>query len=66
MSCGEKDAAVRNAARESLPNRPVSNIFAESTINGTQVSGVLHYICPNNCENGGGAVQGIVQSVVRL
>lgn len=58
MSCGEKDAAVRNAARESLPNRPASNIFAESTTNGTQVSGVLHYICPNNCENGGGAVQG--------
>ncbi len=60
LGCSEKDSDVRAAARESLPERPASDIFSQASTGNQAVatSGVMHYTCPNNCEGGGGDVQG--------
>lgn len=57
LACGEKDAAVRDAARESLPQKAPQDMLQQASqplATGT----VYHYTCPNGCEGGGGDSQG--------
>lgn len=55
-SCGSKNSAAKEEARQSIQDRAAN---AAPINNGTLASGsVLHYICPNNCEGSGGAMQG--------
>ncbi len=62
VSCqGDKDKSVRDAARQSLPKTvttppppppPTANPNVPSPT--ATAGGVMHYICPNNCESSGG------------
>ena len=68
FSCGSgPDQDVRNQARQSLDvpqswtpaaQNPIANTPPPTTnTNTAAVSGVNHYICPNNCEGSGGSTQ---------
>lgn len=57
-ACGEKDADVREAARESLPQRAPQDMLQTATTP-TATGTVFHYTCPNGCEGGGADAQGV-------
>lgn len=59
FACGEKDASVREAARESLPQRAPQDMLQQAAAaTPTATGSVYHYTCPNGCEGGGGDSQG--------
>jgi len=57
FACGEKDADVREAARESLPQRAPQDMLQQASTP-VATGAVFHYTCPNGCEGGGGDTQG--------
>ena len=63
IGCSNSDSEKKKAARESLnvPETVTPPVNTTSNTANTNIAGVPHYICPNNCEGSGGPSAGTCQ-----